>query len=100
MSGNLARILSSVDQISRVSLNAGPDEIAMRTPLGISTCLSDHLRSLMKSLLAMTAEVSALRLTFEPDRGSQGFLVKLRYRSEEHPSELQSLMRISYTVFR
>src|SRR3546814_1136479 len=45
------------------------------------SCLSDHLRSLMKSLLAMTAEVSALRLTFEPDRGSQGFLVKLRYWS-------------------
>src|SRR3546814_9386414 len=30
---------------------------------------------------------------------SQTFLVKARLRSEEHTSELQSLMRISYAVF-
>src|SRR3546814_5980729 len=34
-------------------------------------------------------------------RGEQGFRVRLglRIRSEEHTSELQSLMRISYAVF-
>src|SRR3546814_4755373 len=30
---------------------------------------------------------------------AQGFRVRMRKRSEEHTSELQSLMRISYAVF-
>src|SRR3546814_9938461 len=33
------------------------------------------------------------------DRGEQSKVVALRDRSEEHTSELQSLMRISYAVF-
>src|SRR3546814_2151724 len=33
---------------------------------------------------------------FRPQRGPDGFVV---WRSEEHTSELQSLMRISYAVF-
>src|SRR3546814_1405231 len=32
-------------------------------------------------------------------RNAKGELVKKEYRSEEHTSELQSLMRISYAVF-
>src|SRR3546814_10898913 len=35
----------------------------------------------------------------EVGRGKGGFLVVKRPRSEEHTSELQSLMRISYAVF-
>src|SRR3546814_6996112 len=33
------------------------------------------------------------------DPGGQGLLAKAGLRSEEHTSELQSLMRISYAVF-
>src|SRR3546814_10916076 len=32
--------------------------------------------------------------------GDRGMVALFRYRSEEHTSELQSLMRISYAVFR
>src|SRR3546814_2953214 len=41
------------------------------------------------------------RLSVEPDRGggSRGAAVRQLGRSEEHTSELQSLMRISYAVF-
>src|SRR3546814_1835856 len=35
----------------------------------------------------------------EPRRGSRGFAAGMAARSEEHTSELQSLMRISYAVF-
>src|SRR3546814_1286973 len=35
----------------------------------------------------------------EPDAGAQGSLIPVPPRSEEHTSELQSLMRISYAVF-
>src|SRR3546814_2283831 len=40
-------------------------------------------------------------ITFEQrqQRGSEGFRSRLLLRSEEHTSELQSLMRISYAVF-
>src|SRR3546814_4512157 len=37
-------------------------------------------------------------LVRKPQRGLQALLLRL-YRSEEHTSELQSLMRISYAVF-
>src|SRR3546814_980290 len=33
------------------------------------------------------------------ERGAEGMIAAADYRSEEHTSELQSLMRISYAVF-
>src|SRR3546814_3285438 len=39
----------------------------------------------------------ARRLELEP--GTPHFLLRFQHRSEEHTSELQSLMRISYAVF-
>src|SRR3546814_2394308 len=45
---------------------------------------------------AVTVEVKRSR-TFE--RGSSGRMTEVTERSEEHTSELQSLMRISYAVF-
>src|SRR3546814_8312647 len=41
---------------------------------------------------AVSAPIAGLDATFGPEWS-------LRYRSEEHTSELQSLMRISYAVF-
>src|SRR3546814_2583568 len=40
-----------------------------------------------------------LLLAALPDRHPIGFLAHIAERSEEHTSELQSLMRISYAVF-
>src|SRR3546814_9605398 len=42
------------------------------------------------------ADVEAIRVLEPPPQGLEG---ALRERSEEHTSELQSLMRISYAVF-
>src|SRR3546814_1272438 len=52
--------------------------------------------------IVMIAEAPAGPLALDRQRRAVGFdleLVEFRLRSEEHPSELQSLMRISYAVF-
>src|SRR3546814_6149352 len=41
----------------------------------------------------------ALQKAFQPERGFEVEVVGRLVRSEEHTSELQSLMRISYAVF-
>src|SRR3546814_9295747 len=40
-----------------------------------------------------------LNISYEMTRGSEGTCQPGAWRSEEHTSELQSLMRISYAVF-
>src|SRR3546814_4991964 len=45
------------------------------------------------------AVIVNLRLRFRQQGGSGGLVGDLEMRSEEHKSELQSLMRISYAVF-
>src|SRR3546814_4884944 len=42
---------------------------------------------------------SAARAYIDPLRGRANFAIRTGARSEEHTSELQSLMRISYAVF-
>src|SRR3546814_1435783 len=50
--------------------------------------------------VALFAHVSPTFNTAWGDLGSTGMVsVEYRFRSEEHTSELQSLMRISYAVF-
>src|SRR3546814_4983512 len=56
-----------------------------------------------------TGHAEAVRITYDPARVSYGTLLRVYFsvahdptqlnRSEEHTSELQSLMRISYAVF-
>src|SRR3546814_10430646 len=65
----------------RVSLGAGREVELLPEPL--------HLRDV---LLAVLAEVRTVRV-------DDGGGVVIQPRSEEHTSELQSLMRISYAVF-
>src|SRR3546814_10445397 len=40
-----------------------------------------------------------VRVTDRPTRGADAFVINTCSRSEEHTSELKSLMRISYAVF-
>src|SRR3546814_8238816 len=64
-------------------------------PLGLA-CLQSktvsYIKTSMLYITIRTAPASALRAGDGPDRRTRG-------RSEEHTSELQSLMRISYAVF-
>src|SRR3546814_4018773 len=46
-----------------------------------------------------TGHAEAIRISFDPSVISYADLLDVFFRSEEHTSELQSLMRISYAVF-
>src|SRR3546814_6074674 len=46
-----------------------------------------------------TANLVAVVARTEPEPGARGLSILMLERSEEHTSELQSLMRISYAVF-
>src|SRR3546814_2664901 len=48
---------------------------------------------LRSGTMTLTASAEAM------ERGAVGSVIHVRNRSEEHTSELQSLMRISYAVF-
>src|SRR3546814_10623976 len=61
-----------------------------------------HLAHMIDQILRVVSHIAALRLVavFQPRLAPRGLGDALRLRrSEEHPSELQSLMRISYAVF-
>src|SRR3546814_2353528 len=49
--------------------------------------------------LRMSWGIGIVLLSLLHSRGKKGSFLKLQFRSEEHTSELQSLMRISYAVF-
>src|SRR3546814_6767615 len=49
--------------------------------------------------LAIAASALAPQMVLAFERSDDGFCVRASPRSEEHTSELQSLMRISYAVF-
>src|SRR3546814_2658087 len=74
-----------------------PPVKAMRGPTGKSGSISALRLAAIKSRLSIIDAVIVWRLVIEPERGRQA--EKVYFRSEEHTSELQSLMRISYAVF-
>src|SRR3546814_9251649 len=72
-----------------VSAGAGPLRIVQRSPVGLPD------RSLSS---AVPARCAAVHFLFD-DRACGTDPGRIPRRSEEHTSELQSLMRISYAVF-
>src|SRR3546814_5374596 len=63
-------------------------------------CVSRYLRSLGKPALAgLAAAATAPGPSASGREGVERLAADLKDRSEEHTSELQSLMRISYAVF-
>src|SRR3546814_8326097 len=71
----------------------------------IARLLADAAGLRFKSISAVTTNVSELKSVFaeakmlaESGKRTALFIDEI-HRSEEHPSELQSLMRISYAVF-
>src|SRR3546814_7826484 len=51
------------------------------------------------SMLSLRRQAASLRRFLLPQRELYGQMTRNQPRSEEHTSELQSLMRISYAVF-
>src|SRR3546814_8065151 len=77
-----------VSQIGVYAQYAGPDRLFIDDYLGGPQGLFDFTKDLLDRMLQKTHQRS----------GRPAALV-LKSRSEEHTSELQSLMRISYAVF-
>src|SRR3546814_5984286 len=66
------------------------------SPVGASSCCSLFASSFISGLLSLDSNQGSVPSSrYAPSR----HLVILKNRSEEHTSELQSLMRISYAVF-
>src|SRR3546814_3964993 len=74
-------------------------DLLVAIPLGeILTQVLAQLHSMRLRIARVAREL--LRQLIEPSRGFRiGFRQSQGIRSEEHTSELQSLMRISYAVF-
>src|SRR3546814_9210630 len=81
--GDARRLISAVEVVAESAQAAGRDEIDADW---LETSLSQNLRRFDKGGDAFYDQISALHKA-------------VRGRSEEHTSELQSLMRISYAVF-
>src|SRR3546814_1580034 len=85
-----------------------PETVDYRHQRGVQQGLVRLTRDLMRSLDDRTADGYVFRtdLRLRPDPGAMPLAISLNAaltyyesRSEEHTSELQSLMRISYAVF-
>src|SRR3546814_5357557 len=71
-------------------------------PLWLATGDGDTVvrpRNSQNLAAAIEAAGGSASLRIYPDMGHKGIVMALAARSEEHTSELQSLMRISYAVF-
>src|SRR3546814_873751 len=84
----IARLTAALQMLSR-----RPPATALVQPGSISDLV--HLRAVLESVLpVIQARTAGLRSELQKSRQ-----LRARARSEEHTSELQSLMRISYAVF-
>src|SRR3546814_4203320 len=60
---------------------------------------SDFRRLVLTPGKAEIDQLAAFTMDWSEKRGARGKITHVTLRSEEHTSELQSLMRISYAVF-
>src|SRR3546814_1720105 len=87
--GEVARHLLGIGDLLDLVTDQHGDRAAGRAPAGFAVAIGDGDRCAGKPQFHRPAEAAA-----------GGFaLFRHRLRSEEHTSELQSLMRISYAVF-
>src|SRR3546814_1870982 len=82
--------------IEGAQVQIAPVEGALPVTVQIPTLVGCHVHILVGKALVRREMVAALQFE-QPDIGLRG--QAQRMRSEEHTSELQSLMRISYAVF-
>src|SRR3546814_1619835 len=87
VAGTIDRLLVTDDAVDLIDFKTG-----RRVPATIDDVPTYHLRQ-------MAAYAEALRVIFPDRRIGATLLYTAGPRSEEHTSELQSLMRISYAVF-
>src|SRR3546814_8490781 len=94
-SSDLGAILRRDNEAELVAVAIGPLQESLAVDL-IS------IRTIEHAALALAGRAVTLQITKVSGRRARSFLAKPhdpRLRSEEHTSELQSLMRISYAVF-
>src|SRR3546814_2412155 len=77
--------------------DAEGEAVAAPRIAGVDIVAAPGQRDRQAIIVIGKAEPVANRL--EPVAGAERVLLRARQRSEEHTSELQSLMRISYAVF-
>src|SRR3546814_6995564 len=92
----VSRLLHAVEARKWLSQQSDLPLLAEASPRAFLEAVELDLRSDDPQLLAMLRPVKSGGFD-SPDR--TGLLWALEVRSEEHTSELQSLMRISYAVF-
>src|SRR3546814_2884132 len=80
-----------------------PYTTLFRSTITLTQAQMDDLRQSERQIVTMTEGGFAKRSSSHEyrvtDRGGKGMKAAVISRSEEHTSELQSLMRISYAVF-
>src|SRR3546814_4642938 len=76
-------------------------ETSGSTPFRLSTHIGDvgHMLIVGPTGAGKSVLLALLALQFRRYNGAQVYVFDKGFRSEEHTSELQSLMRISYAVF-
>src|SRR3546814_7049226 len=88
-----------IDCLARIGItDIAPSDGAFYIYASIAHLTDDSL-ALCKRLLEDSGVATAPGLDFDPERGARFIRFSYAVRSEEHTSELQSLLRLSYAVF-
>src|SRR3546814_1681817 len=100
---DLEAILIADDRVVDAAVVGIPSEEWGETPVAFVVLKDDAdaeaVRADCNAKVGKTQRLSAIRVVDELPRSPIGKVLKRELRSEEHTSELQSLMRISYAVF-
>src|SRR3546814_1240280 len=83
--------------LTTVTRNFRESEMVVWFASGLS--LKDWVGPVLRCAVPVAVVIAVLTLVASPWAYRQISEYRQRYRSEEHTSELQSLMRISYAVF-
>src|SRR3546814_4123806 len=86
--------LAEIKEMAKAGVPDAPGPRGGRSPLDMLRDFAAHVRSFVD-----VDALSPLKVVADTANGMGGLVVPVVFRSEEHTSELQSLMRISYAVF-
>src|SRR3546814_9002902 len=97
---SLGFLLNDVSRLMRRNLNRRVQALGLTQSQWRALAYLSRQEGINQATLADTLEVQPITLARLIDRlEAAGWVERRRHRSEEHTSELQSLMRTSYAVF-